>query len=42
MHVADSGAILRKRGSEKMELKVSGLLKETELLELPSDFGTAK
>ena len=42
MHVADRGAILKKRGSKRMERKVSGLPEETEFLKLPSALGTAK
>jgi hypothetical protein len=42
MQVAESGAILRKRASEKMVRSVSGFPEGTERLELLSDSGTAK
>ena len=42
MHVADRGAILRKRGSKKMERKVSGLPEATEPVGTPVRFGHGK
>src|SRR6476620_3826967 len=42
MQVAESGAILRKRGSKKMERSVSGFADGTGRLELTSDLGTTK
>lgn len=42
MQVAARDAILRKRGSEKMERKVRGLTTGTELLGLLSELGTAR
>ncbi len=42
MHVAESGAILRNRGSEKMERNVSGLPELAELLGTSPRSGTTK
>ena len=42
MQVAESGAILRKRGSEKIERSVSGLADGAGRLELTSNSGTTK